>query len=75
LGLLFLSDIFYTDGLLFNSLSKSTFFLAAIGILVTSAYIWGLLERRNQTLLRMGIDSIVVIMIQLFGIIVLYFMD
>jgi cation:H+ antiporter len=73
IGVLLISDIFYVKGLIFNAIPKSVLFLSALGILVTAAYIWGLLERRDKTFLRMGIDSFVVILIEIGGLFVLYF--
>lgn len=75
IGLLLVSDIFYRKGLIFNSLSNSALFVSALGILVTATYLWGLLERRNKTLFRMGFDSIVVIMIEVIGLTAIYFLE
>lgn len=75
IGFLFIADIFYRKGLIIDSLDNSTVFICSIGILVTAAYLWGLLERRNKTLLRMGIDSVIVIFIQAFALAILYFLN
>jgi cation:H+ antiporter len=72
LGLIFFADIFYRDGLLLNDAGSSAVFLAGLGILVTAIYLWGLLERRNRTILRMGIDSLLVIIVQILGLFTLY---
>lgn len=75
IGLLFIADLFYKQGPIFNSLHNSTLFICAIGILVTAAYLWGLLERRDKTIFRMGIDSVAVVVIETFGLAILYFLD
>ncbi len=74
IGFLFISDIFYRKGLIIDSLDNSTLFICGIGIIVTAAYLWGLLERRDKTILRMGIDSVIVILIQAFALFILYFL-
>lgn len=73
IGLLFITDLFHQNGLTINSLNHSTLFICAIGILVTAAYLWGLLERRDKTIFRMSIDSVAVIVIEIFGLTILYF--
>lgn len=74
IGLLFIADLFYRKGLIINSVDHATLFITAIGILVTAAYLWGLLERRDKTIFRMGIDSFIVILIEAFGLTALYFL-
>lgn len=71
-GLIFFADIFYRDGLLLNHTGNSTLFLAGLGIVVTAVYLWGLLERRNSTILGMGIDSFMVLTIHITGLFLLY---
>lgn len=72
-GLLIIADIFYRDGLLLDDIGNSTIFLAGMGILVTAIYLWGLLERKNRSVLRMGVDSFLVITIQIAGLVILYY--
>jgi len=72
IGLIFFADIFYRDGLLLNQVQGSTLFLGGIGILVTSVYLWGLLERRNNTILTMGVDSFIVLTVHILGLWVLF---
>lgn len=73
LALFFVADLFYRDGLIFMALPRSAIFLGALGIVVTCLYLWGLLERRDKTVLGMGIDSIAVLVLYLGGLVVLYF--
>lgn len=74
IGLLFIADLFYRKGLVLDALGPATLYLCAIGILVTAAYLWGLLERKNKTILRMGIDSAIVVVVELGGLVGLYWM-
>jgi cation:H+ antiporter len=50
-------------------------FVAAIGAIMTSIYLWGLMERENRTVLGIGWDSAAVLIVYLGGIGVLYFMS
>lgn len=45
---------------------------ACLGILVTGAYLVGLLERRDRTILRMGYGSLLALVFYLGGLVVLY---
>jgi cation:H+ antiporter len=50
-----------------QSAAPSAQFAAGLGILVTCTYLWGLLERRDRTILRMGWDSVAVLVLTLVG--------
>ena len=50
-------------------------FTVAMGIVVTCAYLVGLVERRDQVVLRMGIDSVAVLVLYLSTIGVLYWIS
>lgn len=71
-SLLFIGDIFYRQGPLLANAPRQAMFTCALGIVMTCVYLWGLLERRNKTLLRAGIDSIVVLAIYFGGLTMLY---
>lgn len=60
-----------TDALI-QSASPSASFAAALGILVTGVYLWGLLEQRDRSVLRMGVDSVIVLLLIIAGTAVLY---
>jgi cation:H+ antiporter len=45
---------------------------AAVGMVVTAILLLGLLERRNQTVARMGLDSLAVLVTYGLGLIGLY---
>lgn len=73
-GLLLLTDIVYREGLVVDQVARSSQFIAAVGILLTCIYLWGLLERRDKTFLGMGIDSALVLTTWLASLVVLYSM-
>jgi cation:H+ antiporter len=41
-------------------------------VVVTTLYVTGLIERRNRTILRMGVDSLAVLVAYLGGLILFY---
>lgn len=71
-SLLFLGDLLYREGPLLDAASPSGVLLAGMGILMTCTYLWGLLERKDKTILRMGIDSAIILVIYFGGMVVLY---
>ncbi|WP_206028567.1 sodium:calcium antiporter [Thalassoroseus pseudoceratinae] len=73
-GLLFVADIAYRDGLMIEQVDRAAQFVAALGALVTGIYLWGLLERQNNTILGMGVDSALVLVAWLIGMIGLHFL-
>lgn len=48
---------------------KGDIYLTGLGILLTVAYLWGLIFRPRRRILRMGIDSLVVLILYVVGII------
>lgn len=71
-ALLLPADVFYREGTIIDAVGNSAVFVGALGIVVTGIYLWGLLERRNRTILRMGVDSALVLVVYLLGIGLLY---
>lgn len=69
---LFIADIAYRRGPILNEVDAPAVFSAAMGIAVTAIYLAGLVERRDRTVLRMGIDSVVVIGLYAVTLAVLY---
>ncbi len=59
-ALVLLADLSYRDGPILTASEPSALFTVAMGIVVTCAYLVGLIERRDQVFLRMGIDSVAV---------------
>jgi len=72
-ALLLPSDLAYRAGPVVNAVDSSAVLMASVGIVMTTLYLWGLLERRDQSVLRMGIDSWGVLLTYLAGVGVLYF--
>ena len=68
IALLLPADLAYREGPIIEALGPSSTFLAALGIMITSVYLWGVLERRDRTVLGMGIDSAVVLVLYGLGI-------
>ncbi|HEV2293101.1 MAG TPA: hypothetical protein VGR35_04545 [Tepidisphaeraceae bacterium] len=72
-ALLFVGDLAYREGPILAATSRSDLFLTGLGTLVTCAYLWGMLERRERTFLGMGIASFVVLLLYVGGLAVLYY--
>jgi cation:H+ antiporter len=68
-----LADLCLRGGPIFDVLDPTAAFLAMLGIVVTCAYLWGILERRDRTILGMGQDSAAVLVIYVGGMAVYYF--
>lgn len=62
------------QGLLFEEIPVSIIFAAGLGILMTCVFLWGLLERRDWIILRMGWDSVTVMILWLLGTVGFYFL-
>lgn len=71
-ALFFVADLCYRDGLIFMAVPRSAIFLGALGIVVTCCYLWGFLERRNQTVWGMGLDSAAVLVLYGSGMVVFF---
>lgn len=74
-ALFFPADVFYRAQPIFDALDPSAGFLAALSIVMTSLYVWGVLERRVRTILGMGIDSAAVLVVYTAGLAVLFFLE
>ncbi|EMI41539.1 sodium:calcium antiporter [Rhodopirellula sp. SWK7] len=66
------AEIAYRDGAIFDALEPTTGFIASLGIVVTSLYLWGILERRDKAVLGMGVDSFCVLVVYALGLSVYY---
>lgn len=71
-GLFFIADLFYREGLILADVERAVMFLTALGALVTAVYLWGLLERLQRTIMRLGIDSALVVGLYIAGLAVTY---
>jgi cation:H+ antiporter len=73
--LLFVAEVLYTSGTIMREGNASLMLVAAVGSAMTCVYLWGLLERENRTVLGIGLDSAVVGVVNLGGMVVLYFVQ
>lgn len=64
----------YREGSIIEAMQPSACFLAALGIMATSAYLWGILERRDKTIIGMGYDSALVVIVYVAGMSLFYFL-
>jgi cation:H+ antiporter len=60
-SLFFVGDLIYREGPIFEAAAPSALFLAGLGIIMTCAYLWGMLERKDTTIFGMGIASAIVL--------------
>ena len=66
------ADLIYRGGPLLAELDRSATFAAAAAIVITGIFLVGLLERRNRTVLGMGLDSLAVLVVYGTTIVTLY---
>ncbi len=71
MALLFIADLGYRDGPIVNAVDRSAIVMGGVAVVMTSIYLWGLLERRDQTIWRLGVDSFWVLITYLGGLIVM----
>ena len=74
-ALFFLADAVYRGGPILGATDKQAIFAGALGIVVTCIYLLGLLERRDRTVLGLGLDSLAVAIVYPAGLIGLYFLS
>jgi cation:H+ antiporter len=70
--LLVLAELLYTSGTIFAQVESTVVFAAAVGAVMTCLYLWGLMERQNRTVLRVGWDSAAAVLVYVVGVAVLY---
>ena len=66
------ADIVYRGGPLLRELDQSATFAAGLALVITSIFLVGLIERRNKTVLSMGLDSLAVLIAYGVGLAGLY---
>jgi cation:H+ antiporter len=71
-GLVFLVDVAYRGGPVLNEVGRFSVFAAVLGIVVTTIFLVGLIERRDRTIARMGLDSFATLVMYFGGLAVLY---
>jgi cation:H+ antiporter len=75
LMLIFLIDLAYPGPAVINEQGTFAAFGATLGTAVTLIYVAGLIERRNKTVMRLGIDSWAVVAVYLCGVAGLYYLS
>lgn len=74
-ALFLLADAVYRGGPILGATDQQAIFAGALGIVVTCIYLLGLLERRDRTVLGLGLDSLAVAIAYPAGLIGLYFLS
>jgi cation:H+ antiporter len=72
LALVTVSDAVYDGPPVLQEAGAFSIFAVLLGLAVTAIYLAGLIERRDRVVLRMGIDSALVLLVYLGGLAVLY---
>jgi cation:H+ antiporter len=70
--ILFVADLLYAGGPVLAEVGAFAGVGALLAIVLSALYLAGMLERRDRTVLRMGVDSIAAIGVYLGGLLVLY---
>jgi cation:H+ antiporter len=71
-ALIFLIDAVYGGGPVLNEVGAFSAFGALLGLILTTIFLAGVVERRDRTVLRMGWDSLAALVIYAAGLGVLY---
>ncbi len=71
-ALVVVADAIYAGGPVLREVGAFSVCAALLGILVTGIFLGGLIERRDRIVLRMGVDSLLVLLVYLGGLVVLY---
>lgn len=74
IALIFVADVFYFKGSIFNELDQFTLFATFLGIVLTAVYMIGISVRSQKQILGIGYDSLIVLLTYLLGIFTLYTM-
>jgi cation:H+ antiporter len=75
LSLILLTDAFFTGGPVINELGRFEVVSALLGLVLIGVFLVGLLERRNPKILKMGYDSLAVMILFAGGLMLLYFVQ
>lgn len=70
--LVFVADLVYQGGPALNEVGRFSLVASLLGALLAAVYLVGLIERRDKTIARMGVDSLAVMLLYLAGLAVLY---
>lgn len=72
MGFLFTADIFYLKAAVLSEVGAFSQMAATLGIVLTAIYMGGILERQNRSVLRLGYDSLLVLVLYGAGVVLLY---
>jgi cation:H+ antiporter len=72
IGLLLLVDLAWSGPPVINELGPFSLVAALLGAMLAAIYLIGLIERRDRTIARMGIDSVAALAVYLGGLALLY---
>ncbi len=73
MALFFIGDLFFSRGAILAEMNRSAFVAGTLSLIVTCIFLLGLLERRNRTVLGMGVDSLAVLITYIVGLGGLYY--
>lgn len=73
-ALLFLAELLYRGGTILEQVEGSVVFVTAIGAIMTSIYLFGMLERQDRTVFGIGWYSAAAVLVYFGGMTVLYFL-
>lgn len=71
-ALLFVADISYTEGSIIDSAGNLPVYSAALGIVLTAIFLWGMLERNDRRFYGIGLDSFLVLVTYCSAMLLLY---
>lgn len=72
IALIWLVDALGTGDAVLNSVGRFSQFAVLLAIAVTALFVVGLAERRDRTVMRLGVDSVAVLVTYVGGIVILY---
>lgn len=70
--LVFVIDAVYRGGPVLNEVGRFSLFASLMASVLGAIYLIGLIERRDRTIARMGVDSFAVLLVYLGGLVLLY---
>jgi cation:H+ antiporter len=71
-GLVFLVDLAYRPGPVLEAAGSAVTYSIAVCVVMTSLYLAGMIERRDYTILDMGIDSATVVALYIGSLVIMY---
>lgn len=72
IGLIFVADLLYAGGPVLSGAGPFEAAASMLAVVLTALFVLGLLERKNRTVLRMGYDSLAVLVAFAGGLVLLY---